>query len=136
MNKDLRFKIKEFEQQKIHLAVDFLTDKHTSAFMVSDLRRTIVAQVFHQKTALASGFNDTIVGKPTIVPQTVLILYHKIVIKSIITCLRGADGSRTRSFCLRDSWSAVSLPPQLTEAAPLCQKLDLKVNYGLDNVRS
>ena len=30
--------------------------------------------------------------------------------------LRGADGIRTRSFCLRHSRSTVSLPPQLTEA--------------------
>lgn len=30
--------------------------------------------------------------------------------------LRGPDGIRTRTFCLRDRWSAINLQAQVTEA--------------------
>ncbi len=77
----------------------------------------------HQKTALASGFNASVVDKPTIVPQTELsTIYQKIVrMSNFKKCLRGPDGNRTRSFCLRNRWSTISLPAQLTEAILLFQ---------------
>ena len=33
----------------------------------------------HQKTALADGFNASVVGKPSIVPHTLLKYYHKVI---------------------------------------------------------
>ncbi len=86
----------------------------------------------YQKTTLADGFIASVVGKLTLVPQAELILiYHKRIKMSnnIKKCLRGPDGSRTRSFCLRGSWSTISLPAQLTEAELFSQELTLKVNH-------
>lgn len=89
------------------------------------------AYLSHQKTALADGFNDMVDSRLSTVSHTVNKLYSKSGKKSIISCLRGVDGIRTRSFCVRDRWSAISLPPQLTEAGVLIQSFLWKVNiYG------
>lgn len=84
----------------------------------------------HQKTALADGFNVTVVGKPTIVPYTeLMIIYHKRPkLSSNNKYLRGADGIRTRSFCVGDSRSTISLPPHKHGGSNIISNAILKIN--------
>lgn len=90
---------------------------------------SFLGKMKHQKTALSDGFNVTVDSRLSIVPHTVLILYHKIDKLSIIRKrLRGADGIRTRIACVRDRQSAINLPPQFTEAKTLSQIRLGKVN--------
>ena len=75
-------------------------------------------QIEHQKTALSDGFIASVGSKPTLIPQAeVSRIYHKMFEMSTIKkCLRGPDGIRTRTFCLRSSQSTINLPAQITEA--------------------
>ncbi len=77
---------------------------------------------FHQKTALADGFIASVGSKLSIVSQAGLfIIYHKLTKMSNNKRLRGPDGIRTRTSCLRYRQSAVNLPAQFTEAGVLLQ---------------
>ena len=84
-----------------------------------------IGQFKHQKTALADGFNASVGSKLSIVSQAGLtIIYHKITkMSNIKKCLRGPDGSRTRTSCLRYRQSTVNLPAQFTEAQLFSQIL-------------
>ena len=86
--------------------------------------------LMHQKTVLADGFNASVGSKLSIVSQAgLIIIYHKVVKKSNFTkYLRGPDGIRTRTSCLRYRQSAINLPAQLTEAGVLLQNSNMKVN--------
>lgn len=42
-----------------------------------DYRKVFLGKMKHQKTALSDGFNVTVDSRLSIVPQTVVILYHK-----------------------------------------------------------
>ena len=93
---------------------------------------------FHQKTALADGFNASVGSKPTLAPQVkVNVLYYKMAYLSKVTkqCLRGPDGIRPRTFYLGGNWSTINLPAQITEAGVLLQDI-IRLSNQPDSITS
>ena len=64
-----------------------------------------------------------------------MIIYHKrpkLSSNNYKKYLRGADGIRTRSICLGDRWSTISLPPHKHGGSNIISNAMLKINGQID----
>lgn len=75
-------------------------------------------QQTNQKTALTDGFNVVVDSRLSLTSQAglSLIYYKTSVLSNNEQHLRGPDGIRTRTSCLRNRQSTVNLQAQVTEA--------------------